>query len=48
VQTEYKRLLSDKVYLTETMRLGAERAAQTARKTVRKVYHKMGFDSFQA
>ncbi len=48
VQTEYARLLADKAYLTEMMRVGAERASQTARKTVRKVYHKMGFDSFQA
>ena len=48
IQTEYARLLADKAYLTEQMRLGAERASQTAKKTVRKVYHKMGFDSFQA
>ena len=48
IQTEYARLLADKAYLTETMKLGAERASATARKTVRKVYHKMGFDSFQA
>ena len=48
IQTEYARLLADKAYLTDTMRQGAERAQATARKTVRKVYHKMGFDSFQA
>lgn len=48
IQTEYARLLADKTYLTDTMRQGAERAQATARKTVRKVYHKMGFDSFQA
>jgi len=27
------------------MKLGAERAQATARKTVRKVYRKMGFDT---
>ena len=48
IQVEYTRLLADKAYLTETMKLGAERAQKTARKTVQKVYHKMGFDSFQA
>ena len=48
IQVEYARLLADKAYLTETMKLGAERAQKTARKTVQKVYHKMGFDSFQA
>jgi tryptophanyl-tRNA synthetase len=48
IQSEYTRLLADKAYLTETMRQGAERAQQTAQRTVRKVYHKMGFDSFKA
>ena len=48
IQVEYARLLADKAYLTETMKVGAERAQKTARKTVQKVYHKMGFDSFQA
>lgn len=45
IQAEYARLLADKTYLGDTMRQGAERAQATARKTVRKVYHKMGFDS---
>jgi tryptophanyl-tRNA synthetase len=48
IRTEYDRLLSDKAYLTEAMKTGAERASAAARKTVRKVYHKMGFDSFKA
>ena len=48
IQGKYNHLLADKAYLTETMKLGAERAQKTARKTVQKVYHKMGFDSFQA
>ncbi len=48
IRTEYNRLLAEKTYLTETMKRGAERAQLTARKTVQKVYHKMGFDSYQA
>ena len=48
IQAEYARLLADKAHLNETMKAGAERASATARKTVSKVYHKMGFDSFQA
>jgi len=48
IRTEYDRLLADKAYLTEEMKLGAERASATARKTVRKVYHRMGFDSYKA
>ena len=48
IQTEYARLLADKAYLNDTMKAGAERASATARKTVSKVYHKMGFDSFKA
>ncbi len=45
IRTEYARLMADKAYLSDMMKLGAERAQATARKTVRKVYHKMGFDS---
>ena len=48
IRTEYNRLLAEKTFLTETMKRGAERAHITARKTVQKVYHKMGFDSYQA
>jgi len=48
IRIEYNRLLAEKTYLTETMKRGAERAQTTARKTVQKVYHKMGFDSYQA
>jgi len=48
IQAEYARLLSDKAYLNGTMKLGAERAQATARRTVRKVYHKMGFDSLKS
>lgn len=45
IQAEYTRLLGDKKYLSELMQQGAEKAQRTARKTVAKVYHKMGFDS---
>ncbi len=45
IQAEYARLLAAKDYLNDAMKHGAERAQATARKTVRKVYHKMGFDS---
>ena len=44
IQTEYARVLADKAYLNDLMKRGAERAQITARKTVGKVYHKMGFD----
>ncbi len=48
VQAEYARLVADKGYLADRMRLGAERAQATARRTVSKVYHKMGFDAIKA
>ena len=48
IQTEYKRLLAEKQYLTDVIALGAEKARRTAARTVRKVYHKLGFDSVKA
>ncbi|MEG1524116.1 MAG: tryptophan--tRNA ligase [Clostridia bacterium] len=48
IQTEFKRLLTEKQYLTEQIQLGAEKAQKTACKTVRKVYHKLGLDSIKA
>ncbi len=48
IQTEYKRLLTEKQYLIEVIALGAEKARRTASRTVRKVYHKLGFDSIKA
>lgn len=45
IQSEYRRILSDKKYLTEQAELGAQKAQSKARKTVRKVYHKLGFDA---
>ncbi len=43
VQAEKARLLKDKAYLNEIMRQGAENAARLARRTLSKVYRKVGF-----
>ena len=37
------RLMKDKAYLEDVLRDGAERAAHTANRTLRKVYKKIGF-----
>ena len=43
VQAGQKRLLADKKYLGEVLASGAERAFKAARKTLSKVYRKIGF-----
>ena len=43
VQAEQKRLLADKEYVTSVLKAGQERAFKTARKTLSKVYRKIGF-----
>ncbi len=43
VQAEQKRLLADKAYLNGVLKEGADRAFKTARKTLSKVYRKVGF-----
>lgn len=43
VQAEQKRLLADKGYLEGVLKSGAEQAFRTARKTLDKVYRKIGF-----
>ena len=43
VQAEQKRILADKEYLSGVLASGAERAYKTARKTLSKVYRKIGF-----
>lgn len=43
IQKEQARLLADKAYLEGVLRLGAERAARAANKTLSKVYKKIGF-----
>ena len=43
VQTEFKRLMADKAYLETIMRENADQAAYIARKTLSKVYRKIGF-----
>lgn len=44
IHERYAALMADRDALHELMELGRERAQTTARRTVRKVYHKMGFD----
>ncbi len=43
IQAERQRLASDKKYLTEILKGGAERAYKVARRTLSKVYRKVGF-----
>ncbi len=43
IQDEFKRLMGDKAYLEGVMKSGAERAYRTARRTMSKVYRKIGF-----
>ena len=43
VQAEYKRYISDKGELERIMKAGADKAAYIARKTLSKVYRKVGF-----
>ncbi len=43
IQAEQKRLLADKAYLGGVLAAGAERAYKAARKTLSKVYRKIGF-----
>ncbi len=43
VQSEYARLSADKKYIEECMKNGAEKAFKTSRKTLQKVYKKLGY-----
>ena len=43
IQTEYKRLMSDRAYLEGLLRENAEKASYIARRTLSKVYRKIGF-----
>ena len=43
IREEAERLMKDKAYLEDILRDGAERAAHTANRTLRKVYKKIGF-----
>lgn len=43
VRTEYERLIADKAYLKECYTNGAEAASRITRKTLSKVYRKVGF-----
>ena len=42
IKEEYSRLISDKAYLTEIMKKGADKASRVAYKTLSKVYRKIG------
>ncbi len=43
VREKYELLMKDKAYLESVYKLGAEKAERSARKTLRKVYKKVGF-----
>lgn len=43
VQTEYEKLIADKAYLTQCMLEGSEQAYRITRKTLQKVYRRVGF-----
>lgn len=43
IQTEYARILADKAYVDGVLCEGAEKASRLARRTVQKVYKKVGF-----
>lgn len=43
MQAEFKRLMADKAYLENVMRENADQASYIARKTLSKVYRKIGF-----
>ena len=45
IQAERAKLLADKAYLNGVMQKGAESAARMARRTLSKVYRKVGFYS---
>ena len=43
IRAEYNRYINDKAELERIMRDGAEKAARIARRTLSKVYRKVGF-----
>jgi len=42
VQDEYNRIIKDKAYLNDIIKSGAEKARYKARRTLSKVYRKIG------
>lgn len=42
IQAQYKRLIADKAYLKDVVKQGADKASYLARKTLAKVYRKVG------
>ena len=43
MQAEFRRISADKAYISDCMKLGAEKAYRASMKTLRKVYKKVGF-----
>ena len=43
MQNKFARIIADKAYIQECMKKGAEKAFKTTRKTIQKVYKKVGF-----
>ena len=43
VREEAQRIMADKAYLQQVYTQGAQKASYTARKTLRKVYKRVGF-----
>lgn len=44
IQQRFKEISADKAYLESVLKSGAEQASRAARRTLSKVYHKLGFD----
>lgn len=45
IQSEYKRLIGDRAYLSSIIEQGAAKAESLAKRTISKVYRKVGFDT---
>ena len=43
MQAEFAKIIADKTYISDCMKKGAEKAFKTTRKTLQKVYKKVGF-----
>ena len=43
MQSEFAKIIADKKYIEDCMKKGAEKAYKTTRKTLQKVYKKVGF-----
>ena len=43
MQAEFNRIIADKAYINDCMKSGAEKAYKASRRTLQKVYKKVGF-----